>query len=202
MALRRLALVGAVLASAVASAPAWGQDVAPASAAEAKPVVEVLPGMIRLVALTPIQFEFVTALSSRTSRNDEMFPIRLVAPIRVGDRIVVPAGAMGEGQVIQAAKSGWGGKAGELVVTVRYIEYGGVRIPLRRFRIGPPDGGGPAIGKDNRDTAFAMGVIVSPLLVFAVSGGEKTVVPGTLGNAIVAADTDVPMPADAVPDSK
>lgn len=205
MELRRFALAGAVFAS-VAGPPAWAQ----APAAEVPAAPEVPPGMVRLAALTPVQFEFVTALSSSTSKNDEMFPIRLVAPIRVGDREVVPAGAMGEGQVIQAAKSGWGGKAGELVVTVRYIEYGGVRIPLRRFRIGPSiaGGAGPAIGKDNKDEAFAAGFVVSPLLVFAIRGGEKTVVPGTLGNAIVAADTDVPQPPDdttapaTVPDSE
>ena len=48
---------------------------------------------------------------------------------------VIPAGTTGQGQIVHAAKSGWGGKAGELIVAVRYIDYNGVHIPLRRFRI-------------------------------------------------------------------
>lgn len=176
-------VAGAALASAFCAGGASAQT---ASETPAAPVATV-----RLPMNTSVVFEFVTPLSSKTAKADQMFPIRLLRPIVVDGRILVPAGTMGEGQVIQAAKSGWGGKAGELVVTARYLEVDGVRIPLRRFRMGQPD-----TGEDRKDEAFAATMVV-PLAGFFMNGGEKTVVPGTRANAIVAADTEISLPAEA-----
>jgi hypothetical protein len=182
------------------AAPAWAQaaaapegQAAPAAAAQTEAAATpataeaapVPPGMARLAAMTPVAFEFVEPLSSNLNKNDDMFPIRLIAPIRAADGTeLVPAGTMGQGQVVQAAKSGWGGKAGELTVAVRFIDYKGVHIPLRRFRMG-------GIGEDRTSNAFAVGMVV-PLATFFMNGGEKTIVVGTRGNAIVSADTDIP----------
>lgn len=197
MSLLRLA-TGIALASILAAAPAWAQSETVAVEApppEAAPAGEA--AALRLPMNTQIVFEFVTPLSSKTSKADEMFPIRLVHPIVVQGRILVPAGTMGEGQVIQAAKSGWGGKAGELVVTVRHLDYRGVRIPLRRFRMGEP-----STGADRRDEAFGVSMVV-PLAGFFMNGGEKTVLVGTRASAIIAADTDIPAtdPAPEAPAS-
>lgn len=142
--------------------------------------------------MTPIEFEFLTEISSKTAKIDAMFPIRLTKPIIVNGEVVVPEGAMGEGQVVHAAKSGWGGKAGELIVTVRYLDVSGVHVPLRRFRAG-----GLQVGADRKDEAFAVGIAVSSLLVFAINGGEVVIAPGTRANAIIAVDTDVPAPVSA-----
>jgi hypothetical protein len=176
---------GALAVSAFVAAPAWAQSEG------AAPEVPLEAPSIRIPMNTLVVFEFVTPLSSKTSKADEMFPIRLLEPIVVEGRIVVPAGTMGEGQVIQVAKSGWGGKAGELVVTVRYLEYGGVRIPLRRFRMGQPN-----TGEDRKDEVFGVSLVV-PLAGFFMNGGEKTVVAGTHANAIIAADTEIPGTAPA-----
>jgi hypothetical protein len=163
---------------------------APAAATPAAVVdtpAPAAPGaVVHLPMNTMVVIEFTTPLTSRTSKNDDMFPIRLVRPIMVGGAVVVPEGATGQGQVIQAAKSGWGGKAGELVVTVRYLDFAGVRIPLRRFRMGEP-----ATGEDRRDAAFATSMVV-PLAGFFMNGGEKTILAGTRANAIVSANTDIP----------
>ncbi|MDF7776908.1 hypothetical protein P1X14_16745 [Sphingomonas sp. AOB5] len=185
------ALSCAVMLCALNVTPACAQT-AGASAAEAAPSlaaqVAAAPVAIRLPMNTSVRFEFVTELNSKTSKIDEMFPIRLITPIVIDGRIVVPAGAMGEGQVVHAAKAGWGGKAGELTVTVRYVEHQGVRIPLRRLRMGEP-----AIGDDRTQEAFAVTSVI-PLAGFVMNGGEKTIVPGTRAHAIISADTDLPAP--------
>lgn len=185
-------IAGAALASAVCAGTASAQTaeaVEPPAAVEAPAAAEPQTASVRLPVNMLVVFEFITPLSSKTARADEMFPIRLIQPIVVNGRVVAPRGTMGEGQVIQAAKSGWGGKAGELVVTARYLDVGGVRVPLRRFRMGEPD-----TGKDRRDSAFVASMAV-PLAGFFMNGGEKTVREGTVANAIIAADTDIPLPA-------
>lgn len=150
-------------------------------------------GVVRLPALTPVEFEFAGALNSKTSKIDDMFPIRLTAPIVIDGVIAVPAGATGEGQVVHAAKAAGAGKAGELIVTVRYLEHRGVRIPLRRFRMG-----GLGIGTDRRDGALGVSMVI-PFSGFLMRGGEKTIEAGARANAVIASDVDIPTPAEAVP---
>lgn len=170
-----------------------------AAAQESAPQVDgvaTTAGAVRLPAMTPVEFEFASALSSKTSRIDEMFPLRLTAPILVDGRTVVPAGATGEGQVVHAAKAGGAGKAGELIVTVRYIEHRGVRIPLRRLRMG-----GLGIGTDRRESALGVSMVI-PFSGFLMRGGEKTIDAGAHANAVTASDVLIPPPADASPASR
>lgn len=166
-----LALAGLLLTCATAQAQADPPQVAEASPA-------------RLVrALTPVEIEIAEELSSKTAKIDAFFRIRLAAPIMEGDRIVVPAGTPGVGQVVHAAKSGYGGKAGELIVAARYLEIGSVRLPLRRFRLG-------AAGDHRSGEAFAASMVV-PFGGMFVSGGEVTFPAGMRASAIVAADTEL-----------
>jgi len=143
--------------------------------------------MVALPAGTPIEFEFVKGLSSRIARQGELFPIRLSQPVTVDGLTVLPAGTPGVGEVIHAAKSGWGGKAGELLVTVRYLDVAGVHVPLRRFRRG-------GLGQLRTDEAMAISII--PFAGFLVSGGEIVIEPAARGNAIVAQNTALPMPPE------
>lgn len=183
-----IVLAGALSAGALANG-AHAQEAAPNAASSAPAPAAT----IKLPMNTPVQFEFVTELSSKTNKNDDVFPIRLIAPVQIAGHDAIPAGTMGQGQVVQAAKAGFAGKAGELVVTVRYLDVGGVHVPLRRFRMGEL-----ATGEDRRGEAFGMSIAISPLLGFFISGGQKTIVVGTHANAIVSADTDIPaLPAPA-----
>ncbi|WP_448661276.1 hypothetical protein ACG3SL_11570 [Sphingomonas sp. CJ20] len=140
----------------------------------------------RLAAGTAVEFAFVDALSSKTSKIDDWFAVRLTKPVSIGDTLVLPVGTPGKGQVVHAAKAGGGGKAGELIVTVRYLDVAGQRVPLRRFRMGSLD-----IGADRRDEALGVGLVV-PFGGFLVRGGEKTIAAGALGNAIVAGAAPAP----------
>lgn len=163
------------------------------AAAQAPQAGQAVAGVVRLPALTPVEFEFAGALSSKTSKIDDMFPIRLTAPILIDGAIAVPAGATGQGQIVHAAKAGGGGKAGELIVTVRYLEHRGVRIPLRRFRMG-----GLGTGADRGEDALGVSMVI-PFSGFLMRGGEKTIEAGARANAIIAADIEIPTAPEAAP---
>jgi hypothetical protein len=143
-------------------------------------------GYVRIPANTPVDLVIAGALSSKTSKIDEMFPIRLLSAIIVDGRIVVPAGTTGQGQVVHAAKARAMGKAGELILAARYLDCGGFHITLRGFRLG-------ASGTDNSDKILAAlvvgGAVAAPLMF--VSGGESIIPPGARGHARLMSPVDV-----------
>ena len=144
-------------------------------------------GMVRLAAETPVQIEIGAEISSRTGKIDDWFPIRLAAPIEVDGKVLIPAGATGQGQIVHAAKARALGKPGELILAARFIACGDARIELRSFRVSNG-------GKDNSGLivagSIAAGVFAAPLMF--VSGGEVIVPNGATGTAKVKTTIDVP----------
>ena len=92
--------------------------------------------------------------------------------------------------MIHAKKSGWGGKAGELIVTARYLEFGTQHIPLGHFHFA-------ASGKSRVNEAFVVTEII-PLGAFLVSGGETIIQPGTLANAKLREDVLVNVQSNGI----
>ena len=117
------------LSCAVAlSCLAWGSACAQTGEAASIAPSPAMRQSLRIPINTPIVFEFVTTLDSKKSNIDETFPIRLLRPILIDGGVAVAEGTMGAGQVVHAAKAGFGGRAGELIVAVRYLDHRGVRI--------------------------------------------------------------------------
>jgi hypothetical protein len=179
--------------SLLAASPVFAQETASVvtSASTAEPGASVEPSpaaSLQIPANLPVEFEFVVPISSSSAKNDQFFPIRVSQDVRWNGALLIPAGTMGQGQVVHAARSGWGGKAGELIVAARYIDIAGVHIPLRRFRMG-----GVGTGTDRASEAIAVAAMV-PLAGFLMNGGDKEIAVGTRANAIVAADTLVTPP--------
>ena len=160
-------------------APVAAAMVAPADAGPAQ-------GYVRLPANTPVDLEIAGTLSSKTSKIDEMFPIRLRSAIMVDGKVIVPAGTTGQGQVVHAAKARAMGKAGELILAARYLDCGDLRITFRGFRLG-------GVGTDNSTAVLAAiavgGVYAAPLMF--VSGGESIISPGAPGHARLMSQVDV-----------
>lgn len=155
---------------ATPAATATGDTIAPAGAARACP--SCIP------ALTHVDLIFEDALSSKTSKAGESFRFRLAAPIMSGDRILVPAGTPGVGEVVFAKRSAFGGAAGELVLAARYLELGERRIKLRSMVFG-------RLGVDRvRDlnkaivVAAASGGSLVAASTFFIYGSENAVKPG------------------------
>jgi hypothetical protein len=138
--------------------------------------------------------EIVEPISSKTHKRGDFFALRLAAPITVGGAVIVPAGAMGKGQVIDAAPAGMLGRPAKLLLAARYLEIDGAQAPLRGFHLG-------AAGKDN--TNAIMGASFVPYLgVFAgfMKGGEIVIPAGALGAAKLGADLPAgPAPSAAQP---
>lgn len=105
-----------------------------------------------LPALTQVKVELRDAVSSRTSATGDHFKIALALPVLVGTQTLIPAGTIGEGEVIHAKKTGVG-VGGELVLAARFIEFGNQRIKLRSMHL-------TGEGKDQQGLAFAVGVAV------------------------------------------
>jgi hypothetical protein len=136
-------------------------------------------------ASTIVAIEIGATLSSRVNKPGETFPITLVEPIKAGEIVLVPAGAIGQGEVIHTAKSGGYGRAGEMLLAVRYLDFGGKRIALRSlgFQLGR--------GKSDEGNALAVGFIVSGLLPLFMKGGEMIIEKGTKAFAKISVDTAI-----------
>ncbi len=160
------------------------------------------PALLSVPALKPVDLEILAPLNSKTSKIGEMFPIKLSAPLMLGDRVIVPAGAKGEGEVIHAAKARAAGKPGELILAARYIDHEGQRVRLRSFSFGPS-----STGKSHVDTANAINVAsavapIVPVVLFIV-GGQVDVPAGTAAHAKLAEPLNVPAaPKVSTPEEK
>ncbi|MGQ0532210.1 MAG: hypothetical protein ACT4OF_05900 [Caulobacteraceae bacterium] len=182
-----MAACGPALAQTEASSPAPSEQFAPPSVA----VEQVALSTIRVPAGTVIQVEITEALSSETSQQEQLFGLRLAEPIIIDGREVVPAGALGGGEVIDAHPSAFGGRPGRLIISGRYIEIGGQRARIRAMQV-------TRAGEDRVNAALAVGIAVG-LPAYLIQGGEVHVPVGTRAAARLAVDVDVPIEAVAAP---
>ena len=136
---------------------------------------------------TVVQIMITDVISSKTNVIGDSFGLKLAAPLIIDGRTILPAGLIGRGEVTHAAKSGGGGKAGELIVNARYLECGDLRIPLGHFHY-------QVVGANNIGGAYAASVI--PFGQFMVSSHDAVIPAGTSGTAQV--NTDVTITQGAI----
>jgi hypothetical protein len=111
-----------------------------------------------------------------------MFAIRLASPVAVGAQVILPAGATGKGQVVDAAAAGPLGRPAKLLLAARYLEVDGVRLPLRGFSLG-------SAGVDNTNVVMAASFVpYVGILAGFMKGGEIVIPAGALGQAKIASD--------------
>lgn len=125
-------------------------------------------------------------LSSGSSKRGDKFPISLMNDLWVGDKIAVPMGTKGVGEVIHASGKGFGGRAGELIVTARYLEYDGRQIRLGHFKLS-------AAGANNA-TAALLATTAAPIIGVFVTGTSAYIGLGQLAQAKLT--EDFPMTAE------
>ena len=136
-----------------------------------------------IAAKSLVSIEITQDISSKINKLGDSFSLKLVEPLVLRDRTILPAGTRGAGEITHAAKSGWGGKAGELIVNARYLECGGVRIPLGHLRYS-------VAGKGNFAGAFAASQVI-PMGQFLVSGHDALIPAGVKATAQVTVDTTI-----------
>jgi hypothetical protein len=135
-------------------------------------------------ALTPVPIRIEEEIASNRHKPGHRFRIVVAEAVKVGDAVVIPAGSVGEGEVIHAAKSGAGGKAGELILAARHVRVGDVEVRLRSFALG-------AVGKDRSEGALATSFVAGPFAMF-VKGGAIVVPAETIGMAKTALEFHLP----------
>ena len=146
---------------------------------------------VTVPALTPVAVRLEEPISSNKNKPGDRFRITVAEDVRVGDALVIPAGSVGEGEVVHAAKSGAGGKAGELILAARFVRVGDIDIRLRSFALG-------VVGKDQTNNSLAASMVIGPFAMF-VKGGVVTVPSETLGIAKTALEFKLPMVVSPTP---
>lgn len=144
-----------------------------------------------LPAGTVVRIALAQPVSSATSKRGDRFAIRLAQPITSDAGILVPAGAMGVGEVVSAERKRGSGQAGELVLAARYIEYGDRQVMLRGLKL-------TGVGKDNSD---AMGWCKAVFQVCFGGGTDIELPAGVEADAKLAADISMPVIAVSAPPS-
>ena len=155
----------------------------------AEPVLVTLPPLppppvVVIAKDTLLTLQLDRALASDLSKPGERFPISLSEPLLRDGAVILPAGLTGEGEVIHAAKAGWGGKAGELIINARFLTCGGQRVPIGKLRFFAP-------GENRVGQAFAASMVLTPAMFF-ISGGNAALPLGAKIQARVTADVTLP----------
>lgn len=123
-----------------------------------------------LPANTLLELEMTDSVSSALNHPGDVFGLRLSEPLRWGPTELLPAGTPVRGQVVHAAQSKGGGKAGELILAARYAQTDQGRLKLRA-NFG-------ASGNDNTKGALAASLVIG-VFAMAVHGSERVLAPGT-----------------------
>ncbi|MGH8028102.1 MAG: hypothetical protein ACREO0_15395 [Pseudoxanthomonas sp.] len=132
----------------------------------------------RIADGTTVTLEILQPLNSALAKRGDKFRLRLTEPVLIEGNAVLVPGIEGVGEIVHAEKSRGGGKAGELLIAARYLEYPGTQVPLRGLKLGGK-------GKDNTTAAMATAIALGPLAHF-VHGREIVIPAGTLVQAKIA----------------
>lgn len=189
--MKRVLLAAALLCAPASFAVAQDGASADPSAAPAPAAPS-----FRIPAGVTVHVEIVDPLSSRTSQRGDTFALRLVEPILVNNEVAVPAGAAGGGEVIDAQRSGIGGRQGQLILAGRFLEINGERVRLRGMQI---------LGNGEDRSATSTGVSMIPYVgvvgVF-IQGGEIEFQHGVRATARLATEVIVPQAPAALAEAE
>ena len=103
----------------------------PTAPVESTPAPVMVAVPVTLAANAAVPMRFLSTVSSATYVRGQKFELEVTDDIRVGERIVIPAGTIAVGEVVHADRARGLGKAGELIVSARYVTVGSRQIKLR-----------------------------------------------------------------------
>lgn len=165
-----------------------------ASTLAQNPSVESTPPQstdtVRIPAGTELVLELTETLSSRSSRTGDSFGLRVVEPLVLGGRAIVPIGALGRGEVIDAGPSQMAGRPGKLVIGARELYVGDQEIPIRGMTLAIA--GTNNIQEATESVRPHLNLYPHSHMSVFTHGGEVEVPAGTRGRAQVIADIDIP----------
>jgi hypothetical protein len=108
------------------------QSTEQAKAAPAQPPVSSdTPARLILKDGTDVQLKFAQDLTSKTAAEGDPVSLVLDQDLKLGDVVVIKAGAKAVGTITHSKKAGMMGKAGELNMRLEYLIAGDGRVKLR-----------------------------------------------------------------------
>lgn len=133
--MRVLMIGGVILALAAGKCTAAQQAQQPATeqaaAVSAPPAQPPVVEKIVLKEGSDVPLKFSQDVSSKTAVDDDPVYLVLDQDLKVGDVVVIKAGAKAVGTITHAKKAGMMGKAGELNMRLEYLLAGDTRVKLR-----------------------------------------------------------------------
>jgi hypothetical protein len=84
-----------------------------------------------LPANSLVPLRMLETITSDTAQRGQRFRLEVTDDINVDNVVVIPAGSIAYGEVVDAAKARMMGKAGELSVSARFVKVGDRQIRLR-----------------------------------------------------------------------
>lgn len=162
------------------------ENAAPIRAEAPPPPPAAAPAELMLRRDTPIHFMVVSEVTTKTHQAGHRFKLRVDKPVSVDGVMIIPIGATGWGEVLEAEKSGNAGKSGKLSAKLLYVDIGGVQVPI--------SGSNDAKGASGSGE-MALGILaLGPLGLFA-KGNNAKIKAGELMTGFVEQDTALPRPA-------
>jgi hypothetical protein len=116
--------------------PEKRSSMSPAGAASSEPRSELqsepdLPGLETLPAGTACKILLLGDVSASKSKPGDVVQARLLEPLLVNSRVVLPAGSLFQGKVVKQTPPRWGSRAGSLYLTFTGLTLpGGNLIPI------------------------------------------------------------------------
>lgn len=155
--MRLLSALVLVLLLTLSQSVALGQDApaSPTTASAAAPAAPAAPAKLILKEGTDVKLKFSDDLSSKTANEGDPVNLVLDEDLKVGDVVVVKAGAKATGTITNAKKAGMMGKAGELNMRLEHLKAGDQRVRLR--------GSKGKEGEGKVGTAVALTVLFGPI---------------------------------------
>jgi hypothetical protein len=178
-----LAAIAIVLATAL-SCPGFAQDsvAQPVSAAAPLTVGEMQASApLTLREGTILKVSTLDMLSSKISKQGDIFRMKLDEDLKIDNITVLPSGTIAYGTITYAQPRRMLGQAGELYYRVDYLQLGEQRIKIRTSR--------SAQGKDSTGSTIAL---VALFGVFgALKKGKDTEVPVGTGFEVYVSESTI-----------
>lgn len=138
---------------------------------------------------TIVALEITESLVSDERKTGDAFGFKLAQPIVLDGVELIPAGTSGVGEIVHAAPARASGKAGELIVAARHLDWQGTRIPLRGTKLG-------GAGSDRSGMVAGVAVAAGVFALF-IHGGQMQIPAGTAAHAKLAQALPMPPLSDA-----
>ncbi len=139
--------------------------------------------VVILKAGTPVALELISSIQSDKAKTGQMVDFRVISDIKAEGVVVIPAGTIAKGQIIDAEKSGIFGQPGELSVAIRSVTaIDGTNVPLMGTEFNDE-------GKDKLAISIIGGLFC--LFPFFMKGGKAEMPAGTQMQANVLSTTEI-----------